>query len=143
MQVDLDKVRDGLYDYEYHGFFNRIFCQCFKCCCKRIRRKMVQGKLKELDQDQKIKKKKYTDMFTITKQIQASVVEGLDLFTDVVLLNQIYWEGMKPENADKDSYKIVALIMFISICSCFLIAYSSIVNMLLYNGVYEPAQIKR
>lgn len=51
MQVNLDKVRDGLYDYEYHGFFNRICCQCFKCCCKRIRRKMVQGKLKELDQD--------------------------------------------------------------------------------------------
>lgn len=82
-------------------------------------------------------------MFTIIKQIQGSVVEGLDLFTDIVLLNQIYWEGMKPENIDKDSYKIAVLVMFISICSCFLIAYSSIVNMLLYNGVYEPAQIRR
>ena len=40
----------------------------------------------------------FTDMFTIVKQFQASVVEGLDLFTDVVLLNSIYWEGMKPEN---------------------------------------------
>ena len=65
------------------------------------------------------------------------------MFTDIVLLNQIYWEGMKPENQDKDSFKIAVLVIFISICSCFLIAYSSIVNMLLYNGVYEPAQIRR
>lgn len=70
-------------------------------------------------------------------------MEALDVMTDVVILNQIYWEGMKPENIDKHSYKIATLCIFISICSCFLIAYSSIVNMLLYNGVYEPAQIRR
>ena len=86
-----------------------------------------------------MKKRRFADMFTIIKQMQASIVEGLDLFTDIVLLNQIYWEGMKPENQDKDSFKIAVLVIFISICSCFLIAYSSIVNMLLYNGVYEPA----
>ena len=104
---------------------------------------MVHGKLKNMEQDQKVKKRKYADMFTIVKQVQASIVEGLDLFTDIVLLNQIYWEGVKPENKDKDSFKIAVLIIFVSICSCFLIAYSSIVNMLLYNGVYEPAQIRR
>lgn len=82
-------------------------------------------------------------MFTLVKQVCTSIAEALDLLTDIILLNQIYWEGMKPENQDKDSYKIASVVIFIAISSCFLIAYSSIVNMLLYNGVYEPAQIKR
>ena len=67
---------------------------------------MVKSKLKELDLEKKIKKRRFTDMLTIMKSIQASIVEGLDLFTDIVLLNEIYWEGMKPENKDKDSFKI-------------------------------------
>ena len=82
-------------------------------------------------------------MFTLVKQVMTSIVEAFDLLTDIVLLNQIYWEGMKEENQDKDSFKIACVVIFISISSCFLIAYSSIVNMLLYNGVYEPAQVKR
>ena len=144
LEIDITKVAGALYDQEYRGSANRILCcSCFKCCCRRIRGKMVKGKLREFDKEQKDKKRKYADMFTIVKQFQASVVEGLDLFTDVVLLNSIYWEGMKPENVDKHSFKIATLVIFISICSCFLIAYSSIVNMLLYNGVYEPAQIRR
>ena len=69
-----------------------------------------------------------------------SVVEALDLLTDIILANQIYWEGMKPKNKDKDSFKIVFLIIVIAIASCFLIAYSSIVSMLLYNGDYEPSK---
>lgn len=68
-----------------------------------------------------------------------SIIEALDLLTDIILLNQIYWEGMKPENKDKDAFKIVCVCIFIFISSTFLIAYSSIVSMLLYNGVYEPA----
>ena len=76
---------------------------------------------------------------TLVKQVSTSVVEALDLTTDIILLNQIYWEGMKTANQDKDAYKIACVVIFISISSCFLIAYSSIVNMLLYNGVYEPA----
>lgn len=98
MQINIKKVSEDLYEQEYHGCFNIFCCKCLKCCCKGIRHKMVQGKLKEIDNEQKVKKRKYTDMFTIIKQFQASIVEGFDLFTDIILLNQIYWEGMKPEN---------------------------------------------
>ena len=68
-KIDKEKVSNAMYDREYHGCFNFLCCKCFKCCCRLIRRKMVTGKLKELDQDQKVKTKKYADMFTIVKQV--------------------------------------------------------------------------
>jgi hypothetical protein len=67
MEVNVKKVSDALYDREYAGFFNIVCCRCLKCCCTGVRRKMVEGKLKELDSDQKMKKRKYADMFTIIK----------------------------------------------------------------------------
>lgn len=143
MEINTKKVRQVLYDRQYHGCFNLLFCRSLKCCCRGLRNKQLKGKLKELDHEQRVKKRKFIDIITIIKQVQASVVEGLDLYTDIVLLNHIYWEGMKEENINNHSFKICSLIIFISISSCFLIAYSSIVNMLLYNGVYEPAQIRR
>jgi hypothetical protein len=139
MQINTEKVHDALYEQEYKDCFSSVFCKCLKCCCRCIRQRMVKSKAKEFDQDQKIKKRKFTDLFTIIKLFQATILEGIDTATDIILLEQIYWEGMKPENADSHGFKIASLYIFISICTPFIIAYSSIVNMLLYNGVYEPA----
>lgn len=50
---------------------------------------------------------------------------------------------MQPHNKDLWSYKFATLFIFMSITSVYLIAYSSMINMLLFKGVYEPQQIKR
>lgn len=50
---------------------------------------------------------------------------------------------MKPDNKDLWSYKFATVFIFMSITSVYLIAYSSMINMLLFKGVYEPQQIKR
>ena len=87
MRFNCVKVNEALYDQEYYGVLNRVCCNWMKCCCRRIRRRMVQGKIKEFNQEQRENKQKMVDMFTLVKQVSTSIVEALDLLTDVVLLN--------------------------------------------------------
>jgi len=61
--------------------------------------------------------------------------------TDVILLNRVYWTGM--QHPDNHSYKFATVYIFLSLTSVYLIAYSSMINMLLFKGVYEPAQVRR
>ena len=63
--------------------------------------------------------------------------------TDILLCATVYYTGMKPENHDMWSYKFAFVYIFMSVSSVYLIAYSSMINMLLFKGVYEPQQIKR
>ena len=63
--------------------------------------------------------------------------------TDLLLCYTVYWTGMKPENHGLWSYKFATVYIFMSLTSVYLIAYSSMINMLLFKGVYEPQQIKR
>jgi hypothetical protein len=56
------------------------------------------------------------------------------------LLNTVYWTGMEHPN---HSYKFATVFIFMSVSSVYLIAYSSMINMLLFKGVYEPAQVRR
>jgi hypothetical protein len=44
---------------------------------------------------------------------------------------------------DNDSYKFATVYIFMAISSNYLIAYSSMVNMLLFKGAYEPAQVRK
>jgi hypothetical protein len=57
---------------------------------------------------------------------------------DILLCSSVYWTGMRDENHDKWSYKFATVFIFMSMTSVYLIAYSSMINMLLFKGVYEP-----
>lgn len=58
--------------------------------------------------------------------------------TDILLCSKTYWTGMQQDNKDLWSYKFATVFIFMSITSVYLIAYSSMINMLLFKGVYEP-----
>ena len=69
MEINTKKVRQVLYDRQYHGCFNLLFCRSIKCCCRGLRNKQLKGKLKELDHEQRVKKRKFIDIITIIKQV--------------------------------------------------------------------------
>ena len=50
---------------------------------------------------------------------------------------------MEEENIDKIGYKGALMVIFFSLLSTHLIAYSSIINMQLNLGLYEPAVVKK
>ena len=83
------------------------------------------------------------DKVTIVWKIVSSISEYLNLITTINLISQIYDEGNKTENRDKNSFSIAIIYLFMAISSQFLIAYSSTLYMLFYNGVYEPDYINR
>jgi len=72
--------------------------------------------------------------------ILSAYSEVMHHVTDIVLGHTVYWTGMEDQQW---SYKVVTVWIFMSVSSVYLIAYSSMVNMFLYKGVYEPQQIKR
>lgn len=86
---------------------------------------------------------KLQDIIAVFLAISQAKTEVTHHITDFVLLYTVYWTGMKPENHHLWSYKFATVYIFMSISSVYLIAYSSMINMLLFKGVYEPQQIKR
>jgi hypothetical protein len=80
------------------------------------------------------------DMIALVIAILGAYTEISHHVTDIVLLNTVYWTGMKHPN---HSYKFATVFIFMSVSSVYLIAYSSMINMLLFKGVYEPAQVRR
>ena len=77
------------------------------------------------------------DMIALLIAIAGAYTEISHHITDVVLLNRVYWTGM--EHQDNHSYKFATVYIFMCLTSVYLIAYSSMINMLLFKGVYEPA----
>jgi hypothetical protein len=72
--------------------------------------------------------------------VYSSVIQFIDLGTDGKLLYDMYYYSREyPENA---SYKIVTTTMAISMLSTYLIAYSSIIKLMLDSGKFEPHIIK-
>ena len=71
-------------------------------------------------------------------KIKKSWTELADEGTDVYLLYTLYWISMREENRDKLGYKAALMVIFFSILSTHLIAYSSIINMSLNLAHYEP-----
>jgi hypothetical protein len=81
------------------------------------------------------------DMLAIMMAIFGTYTELLNHGTDILLLNVIYQTGVANQN--KNSYMFATVFLFMCLTSVYLIAYSSMVNMLLFKGVYEPAQVRR
>lgn len=81
------------------------------------------------------KESKTQDLIAIVMELMGSKSEISSFVTGVLLTKEIYYTGMAHPN---DSYKIVTLLMFTILSTEFLIAYSSVINMLLFKGVYEP-----
>ena len=52
MEFNYEKVNDALYDLEYKGMLNALCCKVLQSCCRKIRRKMVRGKISEFDEEQ-------------------------------------------------------------------------------------------
>lgn len=83
------------------------------------------------------------DMIALIIAIAGAYAEISHHITDIFLLNTVYWLSRKPENEGSHSYKFATVFIFMSVSSVYLIAYSSMINMLLFKGVYEPAQVRR
>jgi hypothetical protein len=81
------------------------------------------------------------DLLAIMMAIFGTYTELLNHGTDILLLNVIYQTGV--QNQDKNSYMFATVFLFMCLTSVYLIAYSSMVNMLLFKGVYEPAQVRK
>jgi len=81
------------------------------------------------------------DMIALVIAILGAYTEISHHVTDIVLLNTVYWTGRR--HPGNDSYKFATVFIFMSVSSVYLIAYSSMINMLLFKGVYEPAQVRR
>lgn len=77
------------------------------------------------------------DGLAVMMAIFGTYTEMLNHCTDILLLNVIYQTGI--QNKGKDSYMLATIFLFMCLTSVYLIAYSSMVNMLLFKGVYEPA----
>lgn len=77
------------------------------------------------------------DLLTLLITIVGAYSELLNNITDVFLLKVIYETGLQYK--EKDSYKFATVYIFMCLTSVYLIAYSSMINMLLYKGVFEPA----
>lgn len=80
-------------------------------------------------------------MIALAIAIAGAYSEVSNHVTDILLLSSVYWKGMK--HSDNHSYKFATVYIFMCLTSVYLIAYSSMINMLLFKGVYEPAQIRR
>ena len=62
-------------------------------------------------------------------QVYFSKAQLADEITDWLLLWQLYWLSMEPENRQNASLKAALLVVFFSVLSTHLVAYSSIINM--------------
>ena len=78
------------------------------------------------------------DFLALILAILQAKSEFMHHITDLLLCNKVYWTGMEPNNHGMWSYKFATVYIFMSLTSVYLIAYSSMINMLLYKGVYEP-----
>ena len=92
--------------------------------------------------DEEPKTTKMQDMIALFLAIIQAYSEITHHITDVLLCHSVYWTGMriqeeKPEQSNW-SYKFATVYIFMCLTSVYLIAYSSMINMLLFKGVYEP-----
>ena len=81
------------------------------------------------------KPSKTQDIVAIVMELIGSKSEISSFITGVMLTNEIYWTSLAHPTF---SYKMVTLLMCTIISTEFLIAYSSVINMLMFKGVYEP-----
>lgn len=81
------------------------------------------------------------DMIALLMAILGAYSEISHHVTDIFLLSTVYYTGMR--NKENASYKFATVYIFMAISSNYLIAYSSMVNMLLFKGAYEPAQVRK
>ena len=65
------------------------------------------------------------------------------MITSIILLNDVYWTGMKQEdNTSLNGYKISTIVLFLSVFSPFWIAYSALLKIALMQDRYEPNQVR-
>ena len=83
------------------------------------------------------------DFIALGLAILSAKSEVMHHVSDVILCREVYWTGMEERNHHLWSYKFATVYIFLSLTSVYLIAYSSMINMLLFKGVYEPQVIKR
>ena len=92
--------------------------------------------------DEEPKTTKMQDMIALLLAIVGAYSEITHHVTDVLLCSTVYWTGMSIQKNNPEestwSYKFATVYIFMSLTSVYLIAYSSMINMLLFKGVYEP-----
>lgn len=149
-EFNVAKVRDSFYQDSYKGCIAKMCCAPWKMCNKRLRKKMISSMLDKEDErlrmyvyDEQEKQSRLQDTLALGIAIVQAKSEVTHHITDIVLCWTVYWTGMQPQNHHMWSYKFATLYIFMCISSEYLIAYSSMINMLLFKGVYEPNQIKR
>lgn len=147
-EVNVSKVRDRLYSSKYQGCFRRLFCTCLTPCNRKTRAYMLHKMMRK--EDRALKENIYglpplnplrEDMIALMIAIVGAYTELSNHVTDIFLLHAIYSTGR--HHPDNDSYKFATVFIFMCLTSVYLIAYSSMINMLLFKGVYEPAQVRR
>lgn len=91
-----------MYAKTYHGCCSRIFCTCCKCCCRIVRKKMVQGMMKKEDEqirtfvyNEEAKRSKFQDIIALGLAILGAKSEVMHHITDILLCYTVYWTGMK------------------------------------------------
>lgn len=142
--INVTKVRNQLYDNHYGGCCRRVCCMPLKPCNRKLRNHNIKTIMRKEDDALKneifgIPPKKHLkeDMIALILALVGAYTEISHHITDVVLLWDVYWIGMA--NKDIQSYKFATVFIFMCLTSPYLIAYSSMINMLLFKGVYEPA----
>jgi hypothetical protein len=89
------------------------------------------------------------------KKFESILNESAPILADIYLLYEIYWASMEernlynplivenPGNRHHLSYKFTVITLLICIASTFLIAYSSLITMMLDNRTYESAIVAK
>lgn len=144
-EVNVAKLRDRFYNMSYSGCCGRTICTCCKFCNRKVRRKLVNEMIRKENEalhmyvyDEEPKYSKMQDFVALILAIVQAYSEVTHHITDILLCSSVYYTGMKEDNHAMWSYKFATVYIFMSISSVYLIAYSSMINMLLFKGVYEP-----
>lgn len=112
---DVPKLRDKYFDEAFNSVFSRKFLKCGKeACFRKIRRYFVKDYIKSQKHPQ-------PEWFRILNTIRRSIFENVDQAAHIIFLNQIYKSGIKEENSEIASYKVVFAIISISFFSTYLI----------------------
>ena len=144
-EFNVEKVRDKFYNDTYRGCCQKLCCVCCKCCNRRLRQHQIKSAVTKEDEELRLyvyheepPRSKLQDFIAVVLAILQAKTEVTHHATDFILCYTVYWTGMKPQNHHLWSYKFATVFIFMSISSVYLIAYSSMINMLLFKGVYEP-----
>ena len=126
-------IAERLYEKQYQGIFNKIFCSCFKSCLRDRRHKNVTT---EFDFHKHGQTNITVEPFPLTLILEpmTRLLALYSLTNYFILIYTTYNIAIEGDNVEIALYKVVVIIQFISLFSLYLISYSTVNYGLYFNG---------